>query len=266
MAQCQWQLNFQKEISWKCRVSINRVTRICCFPKRLSIAECCNRQSFPLSITTTTRRRRSREVVKSQRSDEYEMNDLWKVRRVIESEEEMMEVAAIQADAFYEQEMMEVYSNDFFFQFFKVEQFSNLYYRLKHYAPDRYACLVAEAVSSEEEQHLVGVIDATVNEDKDILQYLPVATKYIYISGIAVLNKFRRQKVGTALLKACDVLARFWGIEYLVLKAYEDDFGARKLFTNAGYKLVSADAPSKTRWIPERRRVLMVKQVSHEST
>lgn len=60
------------------------------------------------------------EEVKSQRSDEYEMNDLWKVRRVIESEEEMMEVAAIQADAFYEQEMMEVYSNDFFFQFFKV--------------------------------------------------------------------------------------------------------------------------------------------------
>ncbi|XP_049380886.1 uncharacterized protein LOC125845426 [Solanum stenotomum] len=266
MAQCQWQLDSQKQISWKCRVSINRVTRICCFPKRLKIAECCRGTytSFPLPLTTT---RRSMEEVKSQRSDEYEMNDLWKVRRVIESEEEMMEVAAIQADAFYEQEMMEVYSNDFFFQFFKVEQFSNLYYRLKHYAPDRYTCLVAEAASSdEEEQHLVGVIDATVNEDKDILQYLPLATKYIYISGIAVLTKFRRQKVATALLKACDALARFWGIEYLVLKAYEDDFGARKLYTNAGYKLVSADAPSKTRWIPERRQVLMVKQVSHEST
>ncbi|TMW81953.1 hypothetical protein EJD97_007292 [Solanum chilense] len=210
MAQCQWQLqlNFQKEISWKCRVSINRATRICCFPKRLSIAECCNRQSFPLPLTTTTRRR-SREKVKSQKSDEYETNDLWKVRRVIESEEEMMEVAAIQTDAFYEQQL---YSNDFFFQFFKVEQFSNLYYRLKHYAPDR------------------------------------------------------RQKVATALLKACDVLASVWSIEYLVLKAYEDDFGARKLYTNAGYKLVSDDAPSKTKWIPERRRVLMVKQVLHKST
>lgn len=116
MAQCQWQLNFQKEISWKCRVSINRATRICCFPKRLSIAECCNRQSIPLPLTTTTRRR-SRDKVKSQKSDEYETNDLWKVRRVIESEEEMMEVAAIQTDAFYEHRL---YSNDFFFQFFKV--------------------------------------------------------------------------------------------------------------------------------------------------
>ncbi|XP_025884073.2 GCN5-related N-acetyltransferase 10, chloroplastic-like [Solanum lycopersicum] len=263
MAQCQWQLNFQKEISWKCRVSINRATRICCFPKRLSIAECCNRQSIPLPLTTTTRRR-SRDKVKSQKSDEYETNDLWKVRRVIESEEEMMEVAAIQTDAFYEHQL---YSNDFFFQFFKVEQLSNLYYRLKHYAPDRYACLVAEAVSSdEEEQHLVGVIDATVKEDKDILHYIPLATKYIYISGVAVLNKFRRQKVATALLKECDVLASVWSIEYLVLKAYEDDFGARKLYTNAGYKLVSDDAPSKTKWIPERRRVLMVKQVLHKST
>lgn len=76
----------------------------------------------------------------------------------------------------------------------------------------------------------------------------------------------RRQKVATALLKECDVLASVWSIEYLVLKAYEDDFGARNIYTNAGYKLVSDDAPSKTKWIPERRRVLMVKQVLHKST
>ncbi|XP_060199943.1 GCN5-related N-acetyltransferase 10, chloroplastic-like isoform X2 [Lycium barbarum] len=82
----------------------------------------------------------------------------------------------------------------------------------------RYACLVAEASSdtSEVEQNLVGVIDATVYRDNDVLQYLPGAAEYIYISEIVVLNKFRRQKVATALLKACDVLARFWGFLWIV--------------------------------------------------
>lgn len=76
-----------------------------------------------------------------------------------------------------------------------------------------------------------------------------------------MLINCRRQKVATTLLKACDVLARYWSFEYLVLRAYEDDFGARQLYTNAGYIVVSGDAPWKTTWIGRRRRVLMIKRV-----
>uniref|UniRef100_A0A1S4BA15 N-acetyltransferase domain-containing protein n=1 Tax=Nicotiana tabacum TaxID=4097 RepID=A0A1S4BA15_TOBAC len=146
-----------------------------------------------------------------------------------------------------------------------AEVLSGLLYRLRNSPPDRYACLVAEP-SSDSPQDIVGVVDATAFRDNDVLQYLPGAAEYLYISGIAVLNKFRRQKVATALLKACDVLARFWGFDYLALRAYEDDFGARRLYTNAGYRLVSSDPPWTTTWIGRRRRVLMVKQVLHEST
>ncbi|KAK4352744.1 hypothetical protein RND71_028262 [Anisodus tanguticus] len=271
MAQCQWQPNFQSAISttWKCIVSINSSTSICNWrtKKRLQTTQCYS-SSFPL--TSTTRREEVGLKLGKQRG-EYEVecfvNDEngWKVRRMIEIKQEMRNVAAVQAEAFHEPVFI---FNDMFFEFFQAEVLSGLLYRLKSSPRDRYACLVAEASSDtpEVEQDLVGVVDATVYRDSDVLQHLPGAAEYIYISGIAVLNKFRRQKVATALLKACDVLARFWGFEYLVLRAYEDDYGARQLYTNAGYKVVSGDAPWKTKWIGRRRRVLMVKQVSHEST
>lgn len=74
-----------------------------------------------------------------------------------------------------------------------------------------------------------------------------------------LLYECRRKKVATRLLKACDKLSAIWGFNYLVLRAYEDDHGARRLYTNAGYKVVSED-PWMTSWIGQRRRVVMVKQ------
>lgn len=64
--------------------------------------------------------------------------------------------------------------------------------------------------------------------------------------------------MGTALLKACEILARIWDFKYLVLRAYEDDLGARKLYSDAGYRVVGTD-PVWMSWIGRRRRVLMVK-------
>lgn len=71
---------------------------------------------------------------------------------------------------------------------------------------------------------------------------------------------YRRQKVATTLLKACTALSAIWGFKYLVLRAYEDDSGARGLYLSAGYRVVSADPPWMTSWVGRRRRVLMVKQ------
>lgn len=68
--------------------------------------------------------------------------------------------------------------------------------------------------------------------------------------------------MATALLKACETLAGIWGFDYLVLRAYEDDYGARKLYSNAGYRVVSRDPPWTSSWIGRRRRVVMVKETS----
>ncbi|KAL8233239.1 hypothetical protein R6Q57_003017 [Mikania cordata] len=182
----------------------------------------------------------------------------WQVRRMVEEDDEMRSVANIQAEAFYEPV---VFFNDVFFQFFQAEVLSGLLYRLRNSPSDRYACLVAETtIGDNEEKQLVGVVDATVFRDASVLEHLSGADEYLYVSGIAVLHNFRRKKVASVLLKSCEMLARFWGYEYLVLRAYEDDMGARRLYTNAGYKIVSTDPVWTTTWIGKRRRVLMIKQ------
>ncbi|KAI3918354.1 hypothetical protein MKX01_041674 [Papaver californicum] len=186
----------------------------------------------------------------------------WKVRRLIENEDEMREVAQVQAEAFH---VPVAFFDDVFFEFFKAEVLSGLLYKLRNSPPDRYACLVAKTAdtssdtSSLSEQGLVGVVDVTVLRNKDVVQHLDGAEEYLYVSGIAVFNKFRRQKVATALLKACDVLLNIWGFQYLALRAYEDDSAACRLYTNAGYRIISKD-PLWTTWIGRKRRVLMIKR------
>ncbi|XP_073138555.1 GCN5-related N-acetyltransferase 10, chloroplastic [Henckelia pumila] len=183
----------------------------------------------------------------------------WGVRRMMETEEEMRNVAKVQAEAFHEPVFL---FDDLFFDFFKAEVYSGLLYKLRNSPADRYACLVAESKSDtfDTTTEVVGVVDVTVLREDSVLQHLPGAEEYLYVSGIAVLNKFRRQKVATTLLKACTKLSAIWGFKYLVLRAYEDDYGARGLYSNAGYIVVSADPPWMTSWVGRRRRVLMVKQ------
>ncbi|KAG6466884.1 uncharacterized protein LOC122036325 [Zingiber officinale] len=194
----------------------------------------------------------------------------WGVRRMVKVGEEMRKVAHVQAEAFHTPVAL---FDDLFFDFFKAEVISALSYRVLNSPPDRYACLVAEAVdehssSWEPQKEIVGVVDVTVQRDYDVLSHIQGEGEYLYVSGIAVLTKFRRQKVATALLKACDMLSVLWGFSYLALRAHEDDFGAQKLYTNAGYQVVSRD-PIWITLIGRRRRVLMVKrspfsETSHE--
>ncbi|XP_074585925.1 GCN5-related N-acetyltransferase 10, chloroplastic [Curcuma longa] len=195
----------------------------------------------------------------------------WGVRRMVKVREEMRKVAHVQAEAFHTPVAL---FDDLFFEFFKAEVISALSYRLLNSPPDRYACLVAEAAADEHssswepQKEIVGVVDVTVQRDDDVLSHIQGEGEYLYVSGIAVLTKFRRQKVATALLKACDMLSVLWGFSYLALRAHEDDFGARKLYANTGYEVVSRD-PVWITLIGRRRRVLMVKrspfsETSHE--
>ncbi|KAI3757166.1 hypothetical protein L6452_04700 [Arctium lappa] len=182
----------------------------------------------------------------------------WQVRKMVEKDDEMRSVANIQAQAFHQPLFL---FNDVFFQFFQAEVLAGLLYRLRNSPPDRYACLVAETSTiDDQKKQLVGVVDVTVFRDESVLKHLSEANEYLYVSGIAVLHDFRRKKVASVLLKACETLALLWGYKYLVLRAYEDDLGARKLYTNAGYTIVSGDPVWTTSWIGRRRRILMLKQ------
>ncbi|KAL9673823.1 hypothetical protein QQ045_030085 [Rhodiola kirilowii] len=171
----------------------------------------------------------------------------WRVRRMAGDQTEMRKVAQVQAEAFHE----------------PAEVLAALLYRLRNSSPDRYACLIAEPEASESglQGEIVGVVDLAVSRDDDVLQHVQ-GEEYLYVSGIAVSNKFRRQKVATTLLEACEAVSTLWGFKFLALRAYECDLGARTLYANAGYRVVSGDPHWKTTWIGRKRRVLMIKQCS----
>uniref|UniRef100_A0A0E0AHV4 N-acetyltransferase domain-containing protein n=1 Tax=Oryza glumipatula TaxID=40148 RepID=A0A0E0AHV4_9ORYZ len=187
----------------------------------------------------------------------------WGVRRMVRVGEEMRRVALVQAEAFH---VPVALFNDVFFDFFKAEVLSALIYRVRNSPPDRYACLVAEEVDATSQiseapfEKIVGVVDCTVQNEADILKNLQGVDEYLYVSGIAVLPSFRRRKVGTALLKACEALALQWRHRFMALRAYEDDDGARGLYSKAGYRVVAKD-PGWVTWVGRRRRVLMIKEL-----
>ncbi|XP_057974079.1 GCN5-related N-acetyltransferase 10, chloroplastic [Malania oleifera] len=187
----------------------------------------------------------------------------WRVRRLEEKMHEMRRAAQVQAEAFHVPLPL---FNHLFFHFFQAEVLSGLLYKLRNSPPNRYACLVAvssiDECCDESRQNIVGVVDATILRDEAVLHHVQGADEYVYLSGIAVRNNYRRQKVGTVLLKACEALSFVWGFEFLALRAYEDDWGARTLYANAGYKVVSRDPVWVTTWIGRRRRVLMVKRAN----
>ncbi|GLU05316.1 hypothetical protein SLE2022_224200 [Rubroshorea leprosula] len=183
----------------------------------------------------------------------------WNVRRLLEDEVEMRKVAQIQAEAFHQPAAI---FDDLFFEFFQAEVLSGLIYKLRNSPPSRYACLVAESPTdaSDSRRKLVGVVDVTAFRDQVVLRHLQGAEEYLYVSGLAVSKSYRRRKIASSLLKACDVLAFLWGFQFLALRVYEDDLGARRLYTNAGYQSVSGDPPWMTSWIGRKRRLLMIKR------
>ncbi|KAI5065782.1 hypothetical protein GOP47_0018406 [Adiantum capillus-veneris] len=160
----------------------------------------------------------------------------------------------VQAEAFH---APFPFFDDFFFSVFKGEVLSSLLHKIRHAGPKRFACLVAVPDYLQgEETKVVGVVDAAAMADRHVLNCLPGVDEYLYISGMAVDTTYRRQKVATVLLQACDLTAMEWGFEYLVLQAYEDDKAARLLYARAGYTIISIDPLWLSQWLGRRRKDL----------
>ncbi|KAL2629779.1 hypothetical protein R1flu_014465 [Riccia fluitans] len=194
----------------------------------------------------------------------------WRVRdAALNNLQELMQVADIQTDAFHTPAAA---FDDLFYKLFHAEVLSSLQYKARHSPRDRYSCLLAEKdpsqpgyiedlLNDENEQVVVGVVDVTALVESNILALLPGAYEYLYVSGMAVDAAYRRRCVATLLLEACVARASEWGFKYLVLHAYEDDVGARTLYSRAGFRTVGGDPMWMTKFLGRRRRVVMARSV-----
>eukprot|EP00252_Welwitschia_mirabilis_P013585 TRINITY_DN2988_c0_g1_i1.p1 TRINITY_DN2988_c0_g1~~TRINITY_DN2988_c0_g1_i1.p1 ORF type:complete len:295 (+),score=43.59 TRINITY_DN2988_c0_g1_i1:507-1391(+) len=190
----------------------------------------------------------------------------WRVRLVKNLKNELEKVADIKAKAFHEESPV---FDKLLYAIFKAEILSGIHYNIRHALPNRYACLIAEAdcqcteteLSEMQERKIVGVVEAVADTEGEVLCHLEGAQEYLYLHSMAVSPCYRRKKVATTLLKACDYLALLWGFDYVALQAYEEDMVAKKLYMNAGYKVASRNPSWAATLLGRKPRVLMIKKV-----
>lgn len=85
---------------------------------------------------------------------------------------------------------------------------------------------------------------------------------YLYVSNLAIDDDYRRQGIATALLEACDQLARRWGFSMIYLDVLEDNRGARQLYRRAGYETEGVRGSWLGYLLGRSRRLLMRKRIN----
>jgi ribosomal protein S18 acetylase RimI-like enzyme len=83
--------------------------------------------------------------------------------------------------------------------------------------------------------------------------------RHLYISNLAVEQRFRRQGVATALLRSCEQLAQRWHVDELHLHVMEDNLAAQALYRRAGFQSFQAD-DTVASWLGLQARRLLLRK------
>ncbi len=122
-----------------------------------------------------------------------------------------------------------------------------------------YACLVATEIATEK---VVGTVELSLSEPEG---WIPKQYQSTYISNLAVSQAHRRQGVAQRLLRGCEQISLQWGYQDIYLHVLENNFGAQKLYEQAGYRLCRVE-PSITSWLfNQPRRVLLGKSIAKKN-
>lgn len=105
---------------------------------------------------------------------------------------------------------------------------------------ERYLCLVAVAVDPVSlKEQLVGTVEMALRSRYP--WQLSMATRYPYLSNLAVHPQFRRLGLAQHLLTHCEQTAKQWGFSSVYLHVLENNRQARRLYYKLGYRLQDID-------------------------
>lgn len=106
-------------------------------------------------------------------------------------------------------------------------------------APSYYACLTAVVSSGQsQEDWLVGTVEIAPRRRGVWSIGNP---RQLYLSNLAVRQRYRRRGVAAQLLQACEQTAQSWGFRELYLHVMEDNARARQVYHRAGYETYRAE-------------------------
>jgi ribosomal protein S18 acetylase RimI-like enzyme len=85
--------------------------------------------------------------------------------------------------------------------------------------------------------------------------------EYPYIFNLAVHPQWRRRGVAKQLLLAAETTARQWGVTHIYMHVLENNYAARSLYENLGYRLHSQNGFMLHRLFGRPRRFLLNKNL-----
>lgn len=130
----------------------------------------------------------------------------------------------------------------------------DLRYRLR-YHPPLHCCLVAFN-HSQKNSEIIGTVEITLNSS-----FWSDKPQYPYISNLAVKDSYRRQGVGTKLLKKCEQIAWNWGYREIRLHVLHKNHSAQQLYVSSGYKILTREYSWSDFWFNDSHRLLLGKKL-----
>lgn len=125
---------------------------------------------------------------------------------------------------------------------------------------ERYLCLVAVAVDPVSlKEQLVGTVEMGLRSRYP--WQLAIATRYPYLSNLAVHPQFRRLGLARHLLIQCEQTAKLWGFSSIYLHVLENNRPARRLYYKLGYRLQDIDPSWDSILFKQPRRFFLRKRL-----
>eukprot|EP01024_Parvocaulis_polyphysoides_P012664 TRINITY_DN14645_c0_g1_i1.p2 TRINITY_DN14645_c0_g1~~TRINITY_DN14645_c0_g1_i1.p2 ORF type:complete len:224 (+),score=25.15 TRINITY_DN14645_c0_g1_i1:63-674(+) len=175
-------------------------------------------------------------------------------------EDEIVEIAELQAECFHEPPKFKFMENISYVSF-KAEVLDVMRRKYESVNDGDYMILIAREKQSSQ---AIGVIELDIRNDRELLLQLNSldslfgSTKFAYVCSMAVKPGMRRKGVARSLLSAVEQLAGQWGHEVLVLQVFEDNVSAIKLYTSSGYQLLDKEK-GLISWLRGRQKLSMYK-------
>ncbi|MBU7584610.1 MAG: GNAT family N-acetyltransferase [Nostoc sp. TH1S01] len=123
-------------------------------------------------------------------------------------------------------------------------------------------CLVAVDTTISGSNNLVGTVELGLRFYDSWKQH---GRSFLYLSNLAVDQKYRRNGVASKLLLNCEKICHEWGFKDLYLHVLEDNHQARQLYFKLGYRMHQVESNWNLFLLPRSRQIFLHKHLQQNS-
>jgi ribosomal protein S18 acetylase RimI-like enzyme len=123
-----------------------------------------------------------------------------------------------------------------------------------------YACIVAVIPANPltgTKEKIIGTVELSVRSH----YHWRGKKQYLYLANLAVGKGYRRQGIGSKLLKYCEQIATSWSFPQLHLHVLASNNRAQQLYWQNGYTIQQVETDLYSLFVTSKRRLLLTKSI-----